>query len=220
MGKDQYSSSITGNDLSMSSVHQSQKRKRQQEDDDDDDESHDGDHCSTTATAIGNSLAVYWSDDDLYYRGKIVEKKSGNGHVLVKYEDGDTEWIDPATTTLQELEHSNDALPPRKVSPSLDDVTVGARLSIWWPEEKEYYGTTVLKIKPQRSKPFKLLYDDGEKEWTCLSNRKFVLHHVAVQAAAANNVAATTATATGRNNRVDSNNNAGTTKEDEEEDLV
>jgi len=124
-------------------------------------------------------LAVRWPDDDLNYRAKVVRKRvenNGDCRLLVKYYvDGDTEWIDSTTAGFCELESKVDQLPPRKVSPSLDQATVGTRISVWWPGEKQYYGAIIKRIKDGRSEPFRLYYDDGDKEWTDLSSRKFVL---------------------------------------------
>lgn len=139
----------------------SQKRKIGQVDD------------NNTSSHVGKFVAVYWPDDDVYYRGKITRKRK-SGAFFVKYEDGDSEWVDPDTTVFQELKHKNDNLPPRKVSPSLEMVTLGSRLLVWWPAEEQYYEATVAMIKPTSPTPFKLHYDDGDREWTDLANRNFV----------------------------------------------
>jgi len=52
-------------------------------------------------------------------------------------------------------------------------VQVGARLSIWWPGEKDYYDATVGKVDPSKSVRFFLEYDDGDEESVNLMVRKY-----------------------------------------------
>jgi hypothetical protein len=167
-------------------------------------------HAAAAAiVAVGTLVAVYWPDDDLYYRGTIARTRTRKHHhhgdhgdhggeqFFVKYDDGDSEWVDPDTTIYTTLTCKADPLPPRKVSPALDLVKVGARLLVWWPVEEQYYEATVAKIQKEtryttftnnnkantkscrrtrcpKSTPFQLHYDDGDREWTDLANRNFV----------------------------------------------
>jgi hypothetical protein len=134
---------------------------------------HDWSSNTKSSCHVGKFVAVYWPDDDVYYRGKIARKRK-SGQFLVKYEDGDSEWVDPDTTIFQQLVHKNEALPPRKVSPSLDQVIIGSRLLVWWPVEEQYFEATVANIDTTSLLPFELYYDDGDHEWTELANRNFV----------------------------------------------
>jgi len=127
----------------------------------------------TKGPAVGDTVAVYWPEDDLCYRGKITKERDDN-HVFIEYEDGDTEWLDLEAMELQALQEE-DPLPPSKVSPPLEHVTEGSRVSVWWPAEKSSYYATVEKIDPKNSSSYKLKYDDGQTQWTDLSTFKFQL---------------------------------------------
>jgi len=127
--------------------------------------------------AIGAVVAVYWPDDDLYYKGMVAERQNQDaGKILIKYEDGMFDWIDPEETSFVVLKHMNDPLPPRMVSVNTKYVKIGSRLSIWWPNELQYFDAVVLAVKTEEEEvSFQLEYDDGEVEWSSLENRKFLL---------------------------------------------
>ena len=86
---------------------------------------------------IGKQVAVYWSDDDVYYRGK-VHRVRDDGRMHIKYDDGDKGWIDPFSDKYKWV-NSTDPLPLREFSPDLETVQIGCRISVWWPSEQQYY---------------------------------------------------------------------------------
>ena len=45
-----------------------------------------------------------------------------------------------------------------------EDVVIGSKIGIWWPDDHTYYSATVEEYRPRRL-PFRVLYDDGEEEW-------------------------------------------------------
>ena len=147
------------------------------DDDDDDDDVTDDEkkEGKRLSSLVGKNIATYWPDDDAYYRGRIVQQRS-DGEILVKYEDGDEEWV--SSDEVDDRCHldidPDDPLPPRRVSPPLSTVKVGCRISIWMPHEEQYAEATVKKIKIKDSKRrYKLIYSNGETERSYLSNRKF-----------------------------------------------
>jgi hypothetical protein len=55
-----------------------------------------------------------------------------------------------------------------------EQIEIGSRLAIHWPDDGTYYGATVIKKRNQEER-FCLEYDDGDVEWTDLSERTFRL---------------------------------------------
>jgi len=48
-------------------------------------------------------ISVYWSDDKVFYDGRVTEQKNNDNHVHVEYDDGeyddgDKEWINLQST--------------------------------------------------------------------------------------------------------------------------
>jgi len=130
------------------------------------------------ASLVGKHAVVYWPDDDQYYRGKIIHQEI-DGSVLIEYDDGDEERV-ASNEILDRCRFDvtpSDPLPARRVSPPLDSVKVGCRISVWWPEEEESNVATVKAIGTGKNSDlsFKLHYDDGDKRETDLSNCKFRL---------------------------------------------
>jgi len=127
---------------------------------------------------IGSRISVYWSDDEVFYDGRVSEQKKNGHHVHVEYDDGDKEWVN-----LQSTQHyilSNDVkldCAKKKQSSKILDVSVGSRLSIWWPAEKEHFDGTVTDISTDKTstKPYHIEYDDGDKEWVDLQKKKYYL---------------------------------------------
>lgn len=42
---------------------------------------------------LGKALSVYWPADKAWYRGTITDHNPSNGQHLVKYDDGEEEWV-------------------------------------------------------------------------------------------------------------------------------
>mmetsp|Transcript_23347 Transcript_23347/g.35356 ORF Transcript_23347/g.35356 Transcript_23347/m.35356 type:complete len:546 (+) Transcript_23347:106-1743(+) len=126
-------------------------------------------------TVIGAIIAVYWPDDDVYYKGKVAQQSDPDGNFLVEYVDGYVDFINPNESTYVLLQHEDDPTPPRMVSADTKQVKIGSHISIWWPNESQYFDSVVKDIKMKEEITFKLKYDDGEIEWTSLENRKFLI---------------------------------------------
>ena len=61
---------------------------------------------------LGRRVRVFWTADQIWYKGSLCEYSAASGRHLCKYDDGDREWIDLATETykLDEGRHSIAAL--------------------------------------------------------------------------------------------------------------
>ena len=57
----------------------------------------------------------------------------------------------------------------------LAKISIGSLLSVYWPDDDQYYDCTVQQIQKQRRKPYYLIYEDGHKEWLQLKNHTFQL---------------------------------------------
>lgn len=42
---------------------------------------------------LGKKLSVYWPADDAWYSGTVTDHNLSNGQHLVKYDDGEEEWV-------------------------------------------------------------------------------------------------------------------------------
>ena len=138
---------------------------------------------------VGERIAVYWSGDDEYYEGMITKQSKKRDRCHVEYDDGDNEWVNvkkrkirlacgkKAKAKWQEYvpTPATKGRKRRKANPDVTKVSVGSRVSVWWPAEKEYFDATVKRIKADSAKPYRLAYDDGDYEKTNLACRKFVL---------------------------------------------
>ena len=123
----------------------------------------------------GERVEVYWSGDDEFYSGRITKKKK-NGQVFVKYDDNQTEWVDPTTSTVKRL--SDDAVPgglSEEKKALMEKLEIGSRVSVWWPAEKEFFNGSLTKLDTRKIKPHFVQYDDGDQEWLDLAHRKFEL---------------------------------------------
>jgi len=132
------------------------------------------------ALNLGTRVTVYWSDDDEWYKGTVVSEllHHNDDRVLIEYDDGYTDWMSVtadqwrAASSKPDIPIQHDtvffALKREKVA----KLNVGSRISIWWPQEKQYYTGTLTKIDDDsNNKPHHVRYDDGEEE------RMNLLHH-------------------------------------------
>jgi len=129
---------------------------------------------------LGSRIAVYCSDHELFYDGRVTEQKNNGNHVYVEYDDGDKEWVNLQSTQHYFLSKDvklDDA--KKKQCSNIVNVSVGSRVSIYWPAEKEYFDGIVTSICTDKmsTKPYYIEYDDGDKERINLHCRKFVLLH-------------------------------------------
>ena len=126
-----------------------------------------------TEIEIGTRVAGSWPGDKEFYKGVITRKNKGKGRrFYVKYDDGDEDWVDFLNTEFYVIPSTT--LPKENVGDTRK-LTTGSRISIWWPDEREYFNATVKEISHMKSHPYYVLYDDGDKEWVDLSEKKFRL---------------------------------------------
>lgn len=60
------------------------------------------------------------------------------------------------------------------LSPELEKVKIGSRVSVLWSDDNEYYEATVTQER-NKKRPIHLVYDDGDSEWIDLRQQKFRL---------------------------------------------
>lgn len=56
---------------------------------------------------------------------------------------------------------------------AVEEVRPRTRISVWWTAEKRYFDCVVQEIDKKSRKPYFLVYDDGDEEWTDLRRRYF-----------------------------------------------
>lgn len=131
---------------------------------------------------IGTRVTVYWPDYDQWYKGTVVEEDlDDKERLLIHYDDGDEAWMDTAQDRWRRSHKPSgflkeDTLGLIKQQGKLDRLNPGSRVSVYWPQFKEYYNGTVKKIEFDEKSEFTLYliyYDDGDKEWANLLHRKF-----------------------------------------------
>lgn len=131
---------------------------------------------------VGTRVAVWWPEDRRYYKGVVTRKQpEANWRpFFLEYDDGDEEWIDFRHHKFRILSKAEEESPASPVvrkdgrSADISQVWIGSRLSVWWPEEKEYFDCTVTRYRDHR-RSFYLEYDDGDREWIDLADTDFFI---------------------------------------------
>lgn len=77
-----------------------------------------------------------------------------------------------ATAKTPAVKHAAPKLKP--VNPDWDNVKIGSRVSVYWPDDDTFYNATVTKMQADKSK-FHLEYDDGQCEFVDLRTERFKL---------------------------------------------
>jgi hypothetical protein len=146
-----------------------------------------GDSCSspnTNEVKEGSRLTVYWSDDDQWYQGTAASAPREDNLVRINYDEGgSSEWVDLATYRWSSLvddspiKQAADEAMERKRE-RVQKLQVGSKVAVFWPHEKEFFTGTLTKIKDTDDlhihyKLHRIVYADGDKEWTNLFHRKF-----------------------------------------------
>lgn len=131
---------------------------------------------------IGTRVAVWWPEDRKYYNG-VVTRKQPEAHwkpFFLQYDDGDEEWIDFRHHRFRILSSARkDSFEPPNgkrggCCADISQVSIGSRLSVWWPQEKEFFDCTVTRNRDHK-RSFYLEYDDGDREWVDLKEEKFFM---------------------------------------------
>lgn len=160
-------------------------------------------HTKDNSDHLGKRVEVFWPEDEAFYSGKVTKKRKlggGKGGVskrncssrgkhkksgceyLIKYDDGDEEWIDlnsddPNIKFVNEHSCSPQAKKEQKFSNEVRKVKINSKILVWWPLEKEFFPGKVTKILEGCDQPHHIKYDDGDEEWTNLNHRKFRMQH-------------------------------------------
>lgn len=108
---------------------------------------------------VGTKVRKYLESQGLWSLGCVVKTCSGQYHIVYEADE------EPHIETKAEIVHHI----------SLAKVAIGSRISIYWEDDGCYYDATVAGFKETRRRCFKLLYDDGEREWIDLNKNKFRL---------------------------------------------
>eukprot|EP01026_Neomeris_dumetosa_P060397 TRINITY_DN5695_c0_g1_i2.p1 TRINITY_DN5695_c0_g1~~TRINITY_DN5695_c0_g1_i2.p1 ORF type:complete len:512 (-),score=40.50 TRINITY_DN5695_c0_g1_i2:268-1803(-) len=145
---------------------------------------------------LGSRVAVYWSEDEIYYRGQIVGYNFENGQYRVHYDDGLKEevqlnkerfrWLLPRGSSagycrsVQQLfiELGAEITGPQETCcRALSQVVptgqecVGYNVGIYWGGNQSYLLAEVVAFN-SRSGYHHVLYRDGEGEWLILEDEK------------------------------------------------
>lgn len=137
--------------------------------------------------AVGSRVAVWWSEDRKYYPGIVKEQSEGKLPFFLKYDDGETEWINFRNHRFRlETKRKAVRVDRRKKRPEFKpkedsdskakdiEVSVGTRVAVWWLEDRRYYRGIVTKQRKRKPSLF-LEYDDGEEEWIDFRDHEFLV---------------------------------------------
>jgi hypothetical protein len=149
-------------------------------------------HYSTTTTTT-DSIGPEESRNIQKYNGQSRKTKkrrlwkkikhhkiSSSSNNNQDYADGDDD-LSASTVNLFETTNDSNNDEQKKRSTQLQTPTpnipidVGTRVEIYWDGEKKYFAGTVTKRREKNnknSKPFYVVYDDGDKEWVDFSKEK------------------------------------------------
>lgn len=149
---------------------------------------------------VGSKLEIWWTGDNCFYRGQITRKSKKHGKFFVQYEDGSDEWVNLRRQEFRLIgddssgdeeafhnasEHEVESEDEQKqeanefykysdfVYGAVEEVKRKTRISVWWTAEKKYFDCVVQEIDMSSRKPYFLVYDDGDEEWTDLRRRYF-----------------------------------------------
>eukprot|EP00978_Attheya_sp_CCMP212_P009562 scaffold22653_cov53-Attheya_sp.AAC.4 len=129
---------------------------------------------------VGTRVTVYWSDDDEWYKGTVAtELLHDDDRVRIEYDDGESDWMDITAdrwgaSSKPDTFLKHDAVVLALKREKVAKLNVGSRISVWWPQEKEYYTGTLTKIDDDsKNHPHHVQYDDGEEEKINLLRCKF-----------------------------------------------
>lgn len=54
-----------------------------------------------------------------------------------------------------------------------ETLTAGTRIAVHWDGDKAFFPGTIRKVRPERKRPFFVVYDDGDQEWVNLAKETF-----------------------------------------------
>lgn len=131
------------------------------ESDDDNDDSSDSSSSSSSSSDEDDDSEEESTDDDASVNEKKTSSKKSNNN-------------NRSNSATSGNENNNSGIPDCD-DPSL--VKVGARVEVYWEEEGEYFRGIVSQYAPsnRNSKPFFVLYSDGDSEWINFEQERFRL---------------------------------------------
>lgn len=123
----------------------------------------------------------------MFFKATVTKKRRGKYPFLVSFDHGEEEWISLRQHRFRLLqgekaEKTTDeetTILPNAPSQILVDlngkphhISVGSKISVWWPDEKRFFRCTVTMKRAQKMPHF-LAYENGEREWVDLKKEKF-----------------------------------------------
>lgn len=72
-----------------------------------------------------------------------------------------------------QVPHSNSTVSQSPREKQIAKVVVGTRVGVWWDDDECYYNGICMRYDEHREKSWRLLYDDGEREWIDLRKHGF-----------------------------------------------
>ena len=93
------------------------------------------------------------------------KKQSGSRSAMEKRDDARKKYV-----TRLESSNVRDAGPD---SDNVEEVVVGSKIGVWWPEDETFYNAEVVAVN-KRKTSFHLQYEDEHDEWLDLRSNKFL----------------------------------------------
>ena len=150
--------------------------------------------ASAPAFAPGDRVSLWFDAAACFCPGSVVDTDAASGAVRVLYDDGEDEWVAPASEALQAPppppppharpgagvpgSHpgaAHTALAPRAAPPE-GPAALGWRVAVYWRGDARFYGGVVAGFDPAAG-AHRVVYDDGEGEALVLAKEtvKWVL---------------------------------------------
>lgn len=129
---------------------------------------------------IGDSIEVYWAEDDAWYQAKVLKMKKQNPmHYIEYFIDGQSEWIDLSLESFRYLDSnaaSNHTSHKRRLlSDDADEVDFGEEAEFVMPPSDDEDEVSVYKdegIEEEDDEDDQWMVTDDEDEIVPVSNKK------------------------------------------------
>ena len=104
----------------------------------------------------------------------VAAHDSNRGRVYFEYDNGEDKWLNTNDLGCCLL-LTNPLVDQRVDNPKLSDVKPGSRVSVWWQSDQQFFNGTVKRVMGLACHPLphRVIYDDGDAEWTHLAFRRF-----------------------------------------------
>lgn len=67
------------------------------------------------------------------------------------------------------------SLEAKPLAPTLEELGLGARISVYWKDQDRYFNATVNRVRPDSPESIRLLYDNGDIEWINPNRHSIIL---------------------------------------------